>query len=79
MFLQRIVNVVSRLLVLGVVAVLEIFSVGLMLVCRRKWGPDRRKLNNQVAGFKFSVIGCSTPYYWPFLVIAVWENYNATD
>ena len=80
MFLQRIVNVVPLwLLVLGVVAVLEIFSVGLMLVCRRKWGPDRLKLNNEVAGFKFSVIGVLYAVLLAFVVIAVWENYNATD
>ena len=80
MFLQRIVNVVPLwLLVLGVVAVLEIFSVGLMLVCRRKWGPDRLKLNNEVAGFKFSVIGVLYAVLLAFLVIAVWENYNATE
>ena len=79
MLLQRIVNVVPLwLLVLGVVAVLEIFSVGLMLVCRRKWGADRLKLNNEVAGFKFSVIGVLYAVLLAFLVIAVWENYNAT-
>ena len=39
MLLQRMVNVVPLwLLVLAVVAVLEIFSVGLMLVCRSKVG-----------------------------------------
>src|SRR5215468_706134 len=79
MVLQRIVNFVPLwLLVLGVVAVLEIFSVGLMLVSRRKWGIDRLKLNNEVAGFKFSVIGVLYAVLLAFLVIAVWENYNAT-
>jgi hypothetical protein len=78
--LQRLVNVVPLwLLVLGVVAVLEIFSVGLMLVSRRKWGIDRLKLNNEVAGFKFSVIGVLYAVLLAFIVIAVWENYNATD
>ena len=80
MLLQHIVNVVPLwLLVLGVVAALEIFSVGLMLACRRKWGIDRLKLNNEVAGFKFSVIGVLYAVLLAFLVIAVWENYNATD
>ena len=80
MLLQRLVNVVPLwLLVLGVVAVLEIFSVGLMLVSRRKWGIDRLKLNNEVAGFKFSVIGVLYAVLLAFVVIAVWENYNATD
>ena len=80
MLLQRIVNVVPLwLLILGVVAALEIFSVGLMLVSRRKWGADRLKLNNEVAGFKFSVIGVLYAVLLAFLVIAVWENYNATE
>ena len=80
MLLQRIVNVVPLwLLVLGIVAVLEIFSVGLMLACRSKLGPDRLKLNNEVAGFKFSVIGVLYAVLLAFLVIAVWENYNATN
>ena len=79
MLLQHIVNAVPLwLLVLSVVTVLEIFSVGLMLVCRRKWGADRLKLNNEVAGFKFSVIGVLYAVLLAFLVIAVWENYNAT-
>src|SRR5262245_29028925 len=50
-----------------------------MLVSRRKWGADRLKLNNEVAGFKFSVIGVLYAVLLAFLVIAVWENYNATD
>src|SRR5215475_13605220 len=80
MLLQRIVNVVPLwLLILGVVAALEIFSVGLMLVSRRKWGADRLKLNNEVAGFKFSVIGVLYAVLLAFVVVAVWENYNATE
>jgi len=51
MGLQRIVNFVPLwLLVLVVVVVLEIFSVGLMLVSRRKWGIDRLKLCLQFYG-----------------------------
>ena len=46
-----------RTLIVGLLAVFELYSVGLMLLARRKWGIDRLKLNNEVAGFKFSVIG----------------------
>jgi hypothetical protein len=35
------------LIVIAVVGALEVYSVGLMLACRRKWGPDRLKLNNE--------------------------------
>src|SRR5215475_7941032 len=80
MLLQRIVNVVPLwLLILGVVAALEIFSVGLMLVSRKRWGADRLKLNNEVAGFKFSVIGTLYAVLLAFFVILVWQNYNATE
>jgi hypothetical protein len=50
-----------------------------MLLARRKWGVDRLKLNNEVAGFKFSVIGVLYAVLLAFVVIAVWENYNATE
>ena len=79
MLLLRVMNYTPLwLVILTVVAVLEIYSVGLMLVCRKKWGPDHLKLNNEVAGFKFSVIGVLYAVLLAFLVIAVWENYNAT-
>jgi len=67
------------LVILGVVAALELYSVGLMLLCRKKWGPDRLKLNNEVAGFKFSVIGVLYAVLLAFVVIAVWQNYNNTE
>jgi len=80
MLLQRLMNSVPLwLVILVVVAVLEFYSVGLMLACRKKWGSDRLKLNNEVAGFKFSVIGVLYAVLLAFLVIAVWENYNATN
>lgn len=80
MLLQRLINTVPLwLLVLGLVAILELYSVGFMLACRKKWGPDRLKLNNEVAGFKFSVIGVLYAVLLAFLVVAVWENYNSTE
>lgn len=80
MLLQRLINSVPLwLLVLSVVATLELYSVGFMLACRTKWGPDRLKLNNEVAGFKFSVIGVLYAVLLAFLVVAVWQNYNATE
>ena len=80
MLLQRLINTVPLwLLVLGLLAILELYSVGFMLACRKKWGPDRLKLNNEVAGFKFSVIGVLYAVLLAFLVVAVWENYNSTE
>jgi hypothetical protein len=65
-------------LIVGLLAVCELYSVGLMLLARRRLGFDRLKLNNEVAGFKFSVIGVLYAVLLAFVVIAVWENYNAT-
>ena len=80
MLLQRLINSVPLwILVLGVVAIFELYSVGLMLACRTKWGPDRLKLTNEVAGFKFSVIGVLYAVLLAFLVVTVWQNYNATE
>jgi hypothetical protein len=67
------------LVILGVVAALELYSVGLMLLSRKKLGPDRLKPNNEVAGFKFSVIGVLYAVLLAFVVIAVWQNYNNTE
>jgi hypothetical protein len=66
-------------LILILLAVFELYSVGLMLLARRRLGFDRLKLNNEVAGFKFSVIGVLYAVLLAFVVIAVWENYNATE
>lgn len=57
----------------------EIFSVGLMLIARRTYGLDRLSLNNEVAGFKFAVVGVFYSVLLAFVVIAVWETYTATD
>jgi Protein of unknown function (DUF4239) len=55
------------------------FTMPSMLLARRKWGIERLKLNNEVAGFKFSVIGVLYAVLLAFVVVAVWENYNATE
>ena len=80
MVLLRALNIIPFwAVILGVLAVFELYSVGLMLLARWKWGIDRLKLNNEVAGFKFSVIGVLYAVLLAFVVVAVWENYNATE
>jgi hypothetical protein len=64
---------------LAVVAAFELYSVGLVLLCRRKIGVDRLQLNNEVAGFKFAVIGVLYAVLLGFVVIAVWENFRTTE
>lgn len=56
-----------------------IYSIGLMLVVRFAYGVDRLKLNNEVAGFKFAVIGVFYAVMLAFVVIAVWEDFRKTE
>ena len=74
----RLLNEVSPwLLALGILA--EAYSIGLMLLCRRQWGTDRLALNNEVAGFKFAVVGVFYAVLLAFVVVAVWEDYRDTE
>ena len=67
--------VTGLLMTIGVAA----YSVGLMLTTRRAFGVDRLKLNNEVAGFKFAVIGVFYAVMLAFVVIAVWEDFRKTE
>ncbi|MGZ3541891.1 MAG: bestrophin-like domain, partial [Vulcanimicrobiaceae bacterium] len=62
-----------------VVAAAEIFSVGLLLLCRGVYGVSHLSLNNEVAGFKFAVVGLFYGVLLAFVVIAVWEDYRNTE
>jgi len=67
--------VLAALLTIGTLA----FSIGLMLVTRAAYGVDCLKLNNEVAGFKFAVIGVFYAVMLAFVVIAVWEDFRKTE
>jgi hypothetical protein len=56
-----------------------VFSIGLMLVTRTIYGVDRLRLNNEVAGFKFAVVGVFYAVMLAFVVIAVWEDFRKTE
>jgi hypothetical protein len=62
-----------------VVAAAEIFSLGLLLLCRAAYGVSHLSLNNEVAGFKFAVVGVFYGVLLAFVVIAVWEDYRNTE
>ena len=57
----------------------EIYAVGLMLLTRYLYGVSRLSLNNEVAGFKFAVVGVFYAVTLAFVVIAVWEDYRGTE
>jgi hypothetical protein len=65
----------------GVIIILaaEIYAVGLMLLSRYIYGVSRLSLNNEVAGFKFAVVGVFYAVMLAFVVIAVWEDYRDTE
>jgi len=71
----------THLSVLGFIMMVAavVYSVGLMLLTRYRYGTDRLKLNNEVAGFKFAVIGVLYAVMLAFVVIAVWEDYSDTE
>ena len=58
---------------------LAVYAMGLMLVTRMLYGVDRLSLNNEVAGFKFAVIGVFYAVLLAFVVIAVWEEFRQTE
>ena len=57
----------------------EIFAVGLMLFSRFTYGVSRLSLNNEVAGFKFAVVGVFYAVLLAIVVVAVWEEYQDTE
>jgi hypothetical protein len=77
--LRQLNEINPWLLAVFVVGFAEIYSTGLMLLCRRLWGTDRLSLNNEVAGFKFAVIGVFYAVLLAFVVVAVWEDYRDTE
>jgi hypothetical protein len=56
-----------------------VYAIGLMLLTRAIYGVDRLALNNEVAGFKFAVIGVFYAVMLAFVVIAVWEDFRKTE
>jgi ABC-type multidrug transport system fused ATPase/permease subunit len=71
----------TPLWVVGLIMVIiaEIYTVGLMLLSRYVYGVSRLSLNNEIAGFKFAVVGVFYAVTLAFVVVAVWEDYSDTD
>ena len=57
-----------------VMIVAEVYAVGLMLSTRAIYGVSRLAENNEVAGFKFAVVGVFYAVLLAFVVIAVGKN-----
>ncbi|MGE0054693.1 MAG: DUF4239 domain-containing protein [Hyphomicrobium sp.] len=52
------------------------FSVGLQLLSRWYFGEDVLTRNNEVAGFKFAVVGVAYAVLLAFVVIVVWNDFD---
>jgi hypothetical protein len=55
------------------------FSVGLQLLSRWRFGVDVLLPNQEVAGFKFAVVGVACAVLLAFVVIAVWSEDERTQ
>lgn len=71
----------TPLWVIGIVVTIVVvgYAVGLMLLTRFRYGAARLKENNEVAGFKYAVVGVLYAVLLAFVVIAVWEDYSNTE
>lgn len=64
---------------LVVMILAQAYAVGLMLLTRAVYGVSRLAENNEVAGFKFAVVGVFYAVLLAFVVVAVWEEYRHTE
>ena len=62
-----------------VMIVAQTYAIGLMLLTRSIFGVSRLAENNEVAGFKFAVVGVFYAVLLAFVVVAVWEEYRNTE
>ena len=59
--------------------VLPVLAMTGTLVLRRRFGLERLKVNNEVAGFKFATVGVLYAVLLAFAVIVVWEKYSEAE
>jgi Protein of unknown function (DUF4239) len=58
------------------VGVPMLFAVTVQVLLRRSMGLERLRPNNEVAGFKFAVVGVLYAVLLAFAVIVVWEKFS---
>jgi Protein of unknown function (DUF4239) len=67
------------MLALIVIGASVFFSVGLQLLSRGYFGVDVLLPNQEVAGFKFAVVGVAYAVLLAFVVIVVWNEFDRTQ
>jgi Protein of unknown function (DUF4239) len=70
-----VLRVIGELLI---VVIVSAFCVGLHALWRRRFHSDVLRKHNDVAGFLFSAVGVIYAVVLGFVVIVVWEKYDAT-
>ena len=61
------------------VGILVVFAVAGILLARRRFGVEVLKLNNEVAGFIYGVIGVLYAVLLGFTAIIVWERFDGAQ
>ena len=56
-----------------------VFSAGLQLLVRRIYGVEFIASNQEVAGFKYAVVGVAYAELLAFVVVSVWEGFDETQ
>ena len=59
--------------------VLPVLAMTGTVLVRRRFGLDRLKINNEVAGFKFATVGVLYAVLLAFAVIVVWERFSEAE
>src|SRR3977135_3668673 len=77
--LQLMHNMTLMLLAIGVASAAMLYSIGLMMLARTLFGVERLRLNNEVAGFKFAVVGVFYGVLLAFVVVSVWEDFHTPE
>ena len=67
------------LAVLVVVVAPTVLAIAIALAVRRGFGLERLAVNNEVAGFKFAVVGVIYAVLLGFAVIVVWEKFRDAE
>ncbi len=67
---------ISGILLVGGMTLLSMAGV---ILVRRRYGLDRLRKNNEVAGFKFATVGVLYAVLLAFAVLVVWETYDRAE
>jgi hypothetical protein len=62
-----------------IIALVMLIAVGGVVLEQRLFSIERRRQNNDVAGFIYAVLGVSYAVLLGLMLVAVWEQWNAAQ